>query len=191
MSINKAYGLTAEVNKKIAGQYDKNLEAELRRWISSTIGEPVEGDFQEALKSGVILCKLANKLAPGSVKRINTSRMPFQLMENIQAFLQVCSSTFKLSQHELFMTVDLWENKNMTQVCMTLAALRRNATGVLSASAKPGNQAFAPDYTEPAKPKSAPAPAAAPAPAGGKKFCPNCGSPANGARFCSNCGNKL
>ena len=128
---------------------------------------------------------MANKLSPGSVKKINTSKMPFQLMENIQAFLQVCANQFKLSQHELFMTVDLWENKNMTQVCTTLAALRRSATGVMSASAKPGNQAFAPDYTEPAQPKAA-APAAT-----GKKFCPNCGTPANGARFCSNCGNKL
>ena len=133
---------------------------------------------------------MANKLSPGSVKKINTSKMPFQLMENIQAFLQVCANQFKLSQHELFMTVDLWENKNMTQVCTTLAALRRSATGVMSASAKPGNQAFAPDYTEPAQPKAAAPAAAAPA-ATGKKFCPNCGTPANGARFCSNCGNKL
>ena len=30
---------------------------QLRNWISTTIGEPVEGDFQEALKNGIILCK--------------------------------------------------------------------------------------------------------------------------------------
>ena len=29
MSVNRAYGLTAEVNNKIAGQYDKGLEAEV------------------------------------------------------------------------------------------------------------------------------------------------------------------
>ena len=90
------------------------------------------------------------------------------------------------------MTVDLWENKNMTQVCMTLAALRRNATGVLSASSKPGTQVFAPDYTEPAKASSTTSRPAAAAPASsGPKFCPNCGTATNGAKFCSNCGNKL
>jgi len=192
--VNRAYGLTAEVNNKIAANYDKGLESELRSWISSTVGEPVTGDFQEALKSGVILCKLANKLAPGSIRKINTSKLPFSLMENIEAFLNVCAQNFKLSQHELFMTVDLWENKNMTQVLTTLAALRRSATGVLSASSKPGNQVFAPDYSEPAAPASRPAasrPAAAPAASAGPKFCPNCGTATNGAKFCSNCGNKL
>ena len=32
--------------------------------------EPLpEGDFEEVLQNGVVLCKLINKLAPGSVKK--------------------------------------------------------------------------------------------------------------------------
>jgi hypothetical protein len=115
--------------------------------------------------------------------------------ENIESFLRVCSGHFRLGQHELFMTVDLFENKNMTQVLLCLAALRREATGVISAKSAPGSQVFSPDYAEPRR-AAAPLPASRASPAssaasGVPKFCPNCGTPSNGAKFCSNCGTKL
>jgi hypothetical protein len=51
------------------------------------LGEAVpKGDYEEILKNGVVLCKLANKMIAGSVKKIQERGTNFQLMENVQRF---------------------------------------------------------------------------------------------------------
>ena len=40
--------------------------------------------YEDVLRDGVVLCHLINKLAPGSVKKIQERGTNFQLMENIQ-----------------------------------------------------------------------------------------------------------
>ena len=69
-----------------AAKYDKDLDKEVRQWLSEVTGEPfpddtgkVESDtFWKALKDGVYLCKAMNAIQPGSVKKINTSTMAFK-----------------------------------------------------------------------------------------------------------------
>merc|ERR1712218_706015 len=40
------------------------------KWVQSVLGETIPtGDFGDVLKDGVVLCKLINKLQPGSVKK--------------------------------------------------------------------------------------------------------------------------
>lgn len=64
---------------------NKEQEAEILAWIEAVLGEKLPpGNYEDILRDGVILCQLINKLAPGSVKKIQAKGTNFQLMENIQ-----------------------------------------------------------------------------------------------------------
>lgn len=56
-----------------------------------------------------------NKLAPGSVKKIQSKGTNFQLMENVQRF-QAAAKAYGLPQEEIFQTADLFEKRNVGQV---------------------------------------------------------------------------
>lgn len=67
---------------------NKEQEAELLTWIEDVLGEKLpKGDYEDILKDGVILCQLINKIAPGSVKKIQSKGTNFQLMENVQRYV--------------------------------------------------------------------------------------------------------
>eukprot|EP00056_Hartaetosiga_gracilis_P001801 m.47755 g.47755 ORF g.47755 m.47755 type:complete len:308 (-) comp10787_c0_seq2:118-1041(-) len=119
-----SYGDLAERKAKLASKYDKDLEQELRTWIESKTGETLDADFHTALRDGVVLCKLVNVLKPGSVARINESKMAFKQMENINNFLEVCKG-LGVRADDLFQTVSLFEAENMVQVLLTLDNLKR------------------------------------------------------------------
>ncbi|KAF9925659.1 hypothetical protein FBU30_004610 [Linnemannia zychae] len=118
--------LNAEIAAKLASKYDVGRELEARQWIETVVGEPFpyEG-FQQSLKDGVILCKLMNVLIPGFVK-IKPSKMPFVQMENIAKFLEGCER-LGCPKHDLFQTIDLYENKNPGQVVDAIWSLSRHA----------------------------------------------------------------
>lgn len=90
-------------------------EKEARAFLEETLKEPVVGDLYEVLRNGQLLCKFINILKPGSVAKINTGKMPFTCMENIGSYITACKKLGLPDQYN-FMTVDLWENKNMGQV---------------------------------------------------------------------------
>ena len=131
----KGYGMTAELDEKKAAKYDPELEAEARDWMERVTGErlPPGVSFHEALKNGVYLCKLINTLQPGSVSKVNKSKMAFKMMENIGNFLSACE-TYGLKKADIFQTVDLYEEQNMPQVVLALHALGRKA----KSKGKPG-----------------------------------------------------
>jgi hypothetical protein len=63
---------------QLDSKYDPELERQARDWISQVTGEAFPaGAFQAALKNGVLLCKVANKLRAGAVPKVNTNNMPF------------------------------------------------------------------------------------------------------------------
>lgn len=69
---------------QVAGKREPEQEAEARHWIETVIGEhfpPVA--FEEALRNGIILCKLMNRLAPGIITKINTSGGDYKMMDNL------------------------------------------------------------------------------------------------------------
>ena len=117
--------LAAQVTAKLAGKRDPQLESEILQWIAAIVGEPLpNGSFEDVLKDGVILCKLMNKLAPGSCKKIATSGPSFKLMENINAF-QTAARNYGVPEIDVFQTVDLFEKRNIPQVTQCLLALGR------------------------------------------------------------------
>jgi len=97
---------------------------EAQEFIETVTGVQFSDDFHTSLKNGVLLCNFLNTLKPNSIARINTSKMPFKEMENVDAYLKACAGLGIPSQY-LFMTVDLYEAKNLNQVVQNIVALKR------------------------------------------------------------------
>merc|ERR1719383_877995 len=79
-------------------------------------------EFGAILKDGSVLCKLINRLKPGSVKKINTMNAPFKQRENIEFFLKGCEA-YGLKSQDLFQVNDLYECKNLYMIVDCLYAL--------------------------------------------------------------------
>lgn len=113
------YGLDAELARKQAAKYDTKTEVQVKDWITAVTGEAFTESFGDSLKDGRMLCMLINKIQAGSVRKIETSKMPFKQMENISNFLKACR-TLSLPEHDLFETVDLFEQKVYISVDLSL-----------------------------------------------------------------------
>jgi len=123
----QGFGMTADLDAKKAAKYDSGLEKEAAQWIEMLTSLTQGGsNFNEWLKDGVVLCGLINALKPGSVKKVNTSKMAFKQMENISNYLAGCES-YGLLKTDSFQTVDLYENQNMVSVVNQIHALGRTA----------------------------------------------------------------
>merc|ERR1712227_54105 len=114
-------------SSRMASKADDASKQEALDWVSAVIGEPLPGDFHKVLKDGTILCKLINKISPGSVKKVATKGSNFQLMENIAAY-QKAVKKYGVPQEEIFQTADLFEARNLKQVALHIHALGRIAT---------------------------------------------------------------
>ena len=130
------YGLTAETKRKIDSKFDAVLAGQALDWMEAVLEESLFDDrnedklktyIQEKLKDGSILCKLINKIRPGSVKKINAGKLPFVKMENIGFFLNGCYE-YGVKKEDLFQTADLFEGANIVQVVNGLAALGRKTS---------------------------------------------------------------
>jgi len=126
-------GLAAEAQKKILSKYDLPMAEEVMNWIKDTTGIDIStsgemDNVHEVLKDGTILCKLINVLKPGSIpeKKINTSKMAFKCMENINLFLSGARDLGVMAE-ETFQTVDLWEKQNILSVIICIQSLARKA----------------------------------------------------------------
>ncbi|RZF33243.1 hypothetical protein LSTR_LSTR013004 [Laodelphax striatellus] len=110
----------------VAGRRDPDMEYEAQEWIEAVIGEkfPSGVAFEDALRDGVILCKLMQKLMPGCIKKINVAAGDYKSMDNIGQFQKACVN-YGVPDVDLFQTVDLWERKNIFNVTKTLFALGR------------------------------------------------------------------
>lgn len=92
--------------------YSVELEAQAQAWIEAVTGEPFTGEFGEELRDGKRLCALMNAVMPGSIRRVNSSAIPFKKMENISNFIKACR-VVGVPEYSLFETVDLFELKDL------------------------------------------------------------------------------
>jgi len=119
--------LQAQVAAKMFNKRDANAECEALTWLYEVAGEPVPDTFNWAkLRDGVLMCKAMNNLMPGSIKNISTSEASFKQMENINKFTKACEK-YGVPVHDLFQTVDLYEQKELNSVTGTIFALGRTA----------------------------------------------------------------
>jgi len=135
----KGYGMTAELANKKAAKFDADLANEALQWIQEVLSKAGESfdaplinepkDVVTPLKDGVVLCKLMNAIKPGSVKKINDSKMAFKQMENTNNFLDGCEK-IGCNKLDLFQTVDLYEGQNVPQVINGIFALGRKARSI-------------------------------------------------------------
>lgn len=104
------FGLDAELARKRSEKYDYAAERQVQQWIEAVTGTKFTQPFAQNLKDGQLLCQLINKIKPGTIRKIETSAMPFKQMENISNFLRACRS-LGVAEHDVFETVDLYEAK--------------------------------------------------------------------------------
>jgi len=123
------FGIDSELAKKAADNYSPGLEKEAREWMEAVTGEKLTGTFAEVLKSGVVLCTLINTIKPDNIQKINKAKMPFVMMENINNFI-AAATALGVPQQDCFMTVDLFEEKNMNQVILAIQSLGRQCRKV-------------------------------------------------------------
>lgn len=121
---------SAGCESKMATKWDKETAKDVCAWIQRATGAIVPSDdptdFAEALRNGQTLCQLANKIQPGSIKKINKMKTPFMMMENIGWFSDFVRA-FGVQQEYGFVTVDLFEKQNVNQVLIALKWLKIEA----------------------------------------------------------------
>uniref|UniRef100_A0A8B9RMW6 Rho guanine nucleotide exchange factor 7 n=1 Tax=Astyanax mexicanus TaxID=7994 RepID=A0A8B9RMW6_ASTMX len=86
-----------------------------------TVSDP-EGFLQSALKDGVVLCRLLERLRPGSTEKVfHDPKNDSECLNNIKEFLKGCAA-FRV---EPFEPSDLVQGQNFSKVLTTLVALNK------------------------------------------------------------------
>ncbi|KAF5285032.1 hypothetical protein FQR65_LT02344 [Abscondita terminalis] len=118
--------LERQVRAKLAAKRSPEQDKEAQEWIETILGAkfPAGQLYEDVLRDGTVLCQLINKIAPGSVAKINTSGGQFKFMENINNF-QDALKKYGVNDVDVFQTVDLYEKKDIAQVTNTIFALGR------------------------------------------------------------------
>ncbi|XP_072542154.1 rho guanine nucleotide exchange factor 7a isoform X2 [Salminus brasiliensis] len=86
-----------------------------------TVSDP-DGFLQSALKDGVVLCRLLERLRPGSTEKVfHDPKNDSECLSNIKEFLKGCAA-FRV---EPFEPSDLLQGQNFSKVLTTLVALNK------------------------------------------------------------------
>uniref|UniRef100_A0A3Q2IH10 Rho guanine nucleotide exchange factor 7 n=1 Tax=Equus caballus TaxID=9796 RepID=A0A3Q2IH10_HORSE len=87
-----------------------------------TISDP-EGFLQASLKDGVVLCRLLERLLPGTIEKVYPEpRSEGECLSNIREFLRGCGASLRL---ETFDANDLYQGQNFNKVLSSLVTLNK------------------------------------------------------------------
>lgn len=94
---------------QVAGKRVPEEELQAQQWIEQITGERFpNAPYEYALRDGVILCKLMNRLAPGVIQKINTTGGDYKLMDNINQLVFNINFHLKLiSKCQLHFKLDI------------------------------------------------------------------------------------
>lgn len=126
-------GLHHEVMLKMRAKRDAKLEGEILAWIAELTGEPTpKGEYEAVLKDGVLICKLMEKIQPGSIGKINQATdgkdlTHFKMVENISKFLNAILA-YGVPELDIFKADDLVDHRNIPAVTSTICALGRTVS---------------------------------------------------------------
>eukprot|EP00457_Paulinella_chromatophora_P000981 gb/GEZN01000983.1/.p1 GENE.gb/GEZN01000983.1/~~gb/GEZN01000983.1/.p1 ORF type:complete len:1065 (-),score=267.74 gb/GEZN01000983.1/:239-3289(-) len=108
---------------------DKNWERRVLMWVQTVVGEPLPDldDVWVCLKTGVVLCKLVNKLRPNTINKFSTTRLHALVeRDNIQLFIKACWQ-LGLQSAQMFSISDLYSKKGLMNVFSCLDSLSKLA----------------------------------------------------------------
>merc|ERR1712226_253078 len=104
-------------------KFDPERQDACQAWIEEVTGlEMGDESFHEWLKSGVVLCRLVNKIKKKSVRKINKGKMAFKQRENISNYNNACKA-LGLRDGDCFVSQDLYEGDNLVAVIDQIYAL--------------------------------------------------------------------
>eukprot|EP00461_Guttulinopsis_vulgaris_P000358 UN00358 len=150
------YGFSKDVAEALAAKWNADDAKVALEWIKQLSGEQYNipanvqpADVQEALKSGVALCRAMNKIKPGAIAQVNTMKMPFMQRENIEQFVKAAQA-YGLRATDVFAGGDLYDGSNIVaviQCIFSLGGLAKSkgfspAIGVAGAGAEKNTQNF-------------------------------------------------
>jgi hypothetical protein len=100
--------MTLSRNEESKHEYEKGSKIVVE-WMQELLKDPIPGHtLQEKLADGVVLCKIANAIKPGAIRKFHRSpKMLMMKMENIAFFLAIAKSRFNVPKEALFSPQDL------------------------------------------------------------------------------------
>jgi len=102
--------MTLSRNKERKEELDNKTKI-VTDWMQELLKEPVKGSsLKEKLLDGVVLCRVANAMKPGCIRKFHRSpKMNMMKSENIGFFLAACKTRFNVPQNTLFAPSDIME----------------------------------------------------------------------------------
>ncbi|KAI8996184.1 hypothetical protein BC832DRAFT_299707 [Gaertneriomyces semiglobifer] len=103
-------------------------EVEIKNWIAKTVGDDqskfADTPIQELAKDGVILVRLLNALRPTQQLKINTGKLVFAKMENINNYVTATQS-LGIPKQYMVSAEDIRDAKSGDLLCQNIASLRK------------------------------------------------------------------